>query len=224
MSKVTLKILQARLQQFMNHEIPDVQAVFRKGRGTRDQTANIHWIIEKAREFQGKKKSTSASLTMPKSLTVWITTNCGKFLEMGILDHLTCLQRNLYAGQETTVRTGHGTRDWFQIEKGLPQSCVLSPRLFKFYTRFISDAQSCLTLCNPMKCSTPGFPVYHQLLELTQTHVYRVSDAIQPSHPRSSPSPPDFNLFQHQGLFKQVSSSHQMAKELEFQLQHQSFQ
>ena len=90
--------------------------------------------------------------------------------------------------------------------------------------QFSSVAQSCLTLCNPTDCSMPGFPVHHQLLELTQTHVLRVSDAIQPYHPLSSPSPPAFNLSQHQGLFKWVSSSHQVAKVLEFKLQHQSFQ
>ena len=87
-----------------------------------------------------------------------------------------------------------------------------------------SVSQSCPTLCHLMDCSTPGFPVHHQLPELTQTHVHRVSDIIQPSHPLSSPSPPAFNLFQHQDLFKWVSSSHQEAKVLEFQLQHQSFQ
>ena len=85
-------------------------------------------------------------------------------------------------------------------------------------------AQSCPTLCDPMNCSTPGLPVHHQLLESTQTHVHWVSDVIQPSHPLSSPSPPALNLSQHQGLFKWVSSSHQVAKVLEFQLQHQSFQ
>ena len=90
--------------------------------------------------------------------------------------------------------------------------------------QFISVAQSCLTLCDPMNCSTPGLPVHHQLLESTQTHVHRVSDAIQPSHLLSSPSPPAFNLSQPQGLFQWVSSSHQVAKVLEFQLQHQSFQ
>ena len=90
--------------------------------------------------------------------------------------------------------------------------------------QFSSDAQSCPTLCDPVDCSTPGFPVYHQLPELAQTHVHRVSDAIQPSHPLLSPSPPAFNLSQHQGLFLWVSSSHQVAKVLEFQLQHQSFQ
>ena len=89
---------------------------------------------------------------------------------------------------------------------------------------FSSVAQSCPTLCNPMNRSMPGLPVHHQLPESTQTHVHRVSDAIQPSHPLSSPSPPSFNLSQHQGLFQRVSSSHQVAKVLEFQLQHQSFQ
>ena len=85
-------------------------------------------------------------------------------------------------------------------------------------------AASCLTLCNPMDCSTPGLPVHHQLLEFTQTHVHWVSDAIQPSHPLSPPPPPAFNLSQPQGLFKWVSSLHQVAKVLEFPLQHQSFQ
>ena len=90
--------------------------------------------------------------------------------------------------------------------------------------QFSSVAQSCPTLCDPMNRSTPGLPVHHQLLEFTQTHVYRVSDAIQPSHPLSSPSPPTFNHSQDRGLFQCVSSSHQVAKVLEFQLQHQSFQ
>ena len=90
--------------------------------------------------------------------------------------------------------------------------------------QFSSLDQSCPTLCDPMNCSTPGLPVHHQLLEFTQTHVHRVSDAIQPSHPLSSPSPPAPNLSQHQGLFQWVSSLHEVAKVLEFQLQHQSFQ
>jgi len=93
-----LKILQARLQQYMNHELPDVQAGFKKGRGTRDQIVNTHWILEKARDFQ--KTSTSALLTMPKPLTVWITTNCGKFFKRW--EYLNYLLRNLYAGQEAT--------------------------------------------------------------------------------------------------------------------------
>ena len=115
--KVMLKILQARLQQYVNHGLPDVQAGFRKGRGTRDQTANICWIIENAREFQ--KNIYFCFLIMPKPLMVWTTINCGRFWkrgilkEMGIPDHLTCLLRNLYTSQEATVRTGHGSTDWF---------------------------------------------------------------------------------------------------------------
>ena len=104
-----LKILQARIQQYVNHELPDVQAGFRKGRGTRDQIANIRWIMEKAKS--SRKTSISALLTMPRPLTVWITINWKILKEMGIPDHLTCLLRNLYAGQEATVRTGHGTTD-----------------------------------------------------------------------------------------------------------------
>ena len=106
-SKVMLKILQARLQRYTNRECLDVQAGFRKSRGTRDQIANISWIMEKQESF--RKTSISTLLTMPKPLTMWTTTSCGKFLEMGIPEHLTCLLRNLYAGQEATVRTGHGT-------------------------------------------------------------------------------------------------------------------
>ena len=120
----------------MINELPDVQAGFRKGRGNRDQIANIPWIIDKAREFQ--KKSTSALLTMPKPLTVWITKKLWKILKvMGIPDHLTCLLRTLYAGQEATVRTGHGTTDWFQIGKGVHQGCVLSPCLLNLYAEYI---------------------------------------------------------------------------------------
>ena len=143
--KVMLKILQASLQQYMKLDLSDVQAGFRKGRRTRDQITNIHWTIEKAREFQ-KKTFTSALLTRPKPLTVSV--------------------------------------------------------------QFSSVPQSRLTLYNAMNCSTPGFPVHHQLLESTQTHVHWVSDAIQPSHPLSSPSPPALNLSQQQGLFKWVSSLH----------------
>ena len=95
---------------------------------------------------------------------------------------------------------------------------------FKKWHQFSSVAESCMTLCYPMDCSMPGFHVHHQLPELTQIHVHRISDAIQPPHPLSSPSPPTFNLSQHQGLFQWVSSSHEVAKVLEFQLQHQSFQ
>ena len=96
--------------------------------------------------------------------------------------------------------------------------------IFLWWYQFSSVAQSCLTLCDPMNHSTPGLLIHHQLLEFTQTHVHRVSDAIQPSHPLLSPSPPALNLSQHQGLLKWVSSLHQMVKVLKFQPQHQSFQ
>ena len=110
-----LKILQATLQQYVNWTLPDVQAGFRKGRGTRDQTANIPWIIKKAREFQNT--SISALLTMQKPLTVWITTNCGKFLKRWEYQTTLPASWNLCAGQEATFITGHGTTDWFQIGK-----------------------------------------------------------------------------------------------------------
>ena len=132
-SKVMLKILQASLQQYMNRELPDVQAGFRKGR---DQIANICWIIEKAREFH-------------KNIYFWLIDYAKAFdcvdhnkpwkilKEMGIPEHLTCLLRNLYAGQEATVRTGHGTTDWFQLGKEVRQGCILSPCLFNFYAEYI---------------------------------------------------------------------------------------
>ena len=115
---VMLKILQARLQQYVNCELPDVQAGFRKGRGTRDQIANIHWIIKKAREFQ---KNIYFCITDYAKVFDYVDHNkLWKILkEVGTPDHLTCLLRNLYAGQEATVRTGHGTTDWFQIGKGV---------------------------------------------------------------------------------------------------------
>ena len=130
------KVLQARLQQYMNRELPDVQAGFRKDRGTRDQIANIHWIFEKAREFQ--KNIYFCFIDYTKAFD-WVDHNkLWKILkEMGIPDHLTCLLRNLYAGQEATVRTGHGTMHWFQIGKGVCQGCILSPCLFNFYAEYI---------------------------------------------------------------------------------------
>ena len=112
-----LKILQAKLQQYMNCELPDVQAGFRKGRGTRDQIANTCWIMEKAREFQ-------------KNIYF-----C--FQEMGIPGHLTCLLRNLYADQEAIIRTGYGTMDWFHIGKGVCQGCILLSCLFNLYAEYI---------------------------------------------------------------------------------------
>ena len=115
----------------MNCELPDVQAGFRKGRGTRDQIANIRWIMEKAREFQ--KSIYFCFIDYAKAFDCVDHKKLWKILqEMGIPDHLTCFLRNLYAGQEATVRTGHGTTDWFQIGKGVRQGCVLSPCLFNF--------------------------------------------------------------------------------------------
>ena len=131
-----LKILQVRLQQYVNHELPDVQAGFRKGRGTRDQIANIRWIMEKPREFQ--KNIYFCFLDYAKAFDCMDHKKLWKILkEMGIPDHLTCLFRSLYAGQEATVTTGHGTTDWFQIGKGVRQGCILSPCLFNFYAEYI---------------------------------------------------------------------------------------
>ena len=124
-----LKILQARLQQYVNRKLPDVQAGFRKGRGTRDQIANICWIIEKAREFQ--KNIYFCFIDCAKAFDCVGQNKLWKILkEMGVPDHLTCLLRNLYAGQEATVRTGCGPTDWFQIGKGVHQGCILLPCLF----------------------------------------------------------------------------------------------
>ena len=121
-----LKILQARLQQYVNRELPDVQAGFRKGRGTREQIANILWITEKAREFQ--KNIYFCCINYARTFDCVDHNTLRKILkEMGTPYHLTGLLRNLYAGQEATVRTGHGTTDWFQIGKGVRQGCILSP-------------------------------------------------------------------------------------------------
>ena len=128
-SKVMLKILKARLQQYTNRELPDVQADFRKDKGTRDQIANIRWIMEKAREFQ--KNMYFCFIDYAKAFDCVDHNKLWKILkEMGIPDHLTCLLRTLYAGQEAPVITGHGTTDWFQIGKGVRQGCILSPCLF----------------------------------------------------------------------------------------------
>ena len=131
-----LKIFQARLQQYVNHELPDVQTGFRKGRGTRDQIANICWIMEKAKEFQ--KNIYFCFIDYAKDFDCVDHNKLWKFLkEMGIPDHLTCLLRNLYAGQEAPLRTGHGTTDWFQIGRGERQGYILSPCLFNFYAEYI---------------------------------------------------------------------------------------
>ena len=124
-----LKLLQARLQQYVKCELPDVQAGFRKGRGTRDQIAKTHWIIKKEREFQ--KNIYFCFIDCAKAFDCVDHNRLWKILqEMGIQNHLTCLLRNLYAGEEATVRTGHGTTAWFQTGKGARQGCVLSPCLF----------------------------------------------------------------------------------------------
>ena len=151
-----LKILQARLQQYVNHELPDVQAGFRKGRGARDcqhlldhqKSKRVpekhlfllycqHLLDHQKKQESSRKMFISALLTIPKPLTLWITINWKILKEMGIPDHLSCLLRNLYAGQEATVRTGHGTKDWFQIGKGVRQGCILSPCLFNLYAEYI---------------------------------------------------------------------------------------
>ena len=120
----------------MNWEVPDVQSGFRKGRGTRDQIANICWITEKAREFQ--KTIYFCFIDYAKVFDCVDNNKLWKILkEMGIPDHLTCLLRNLYAGQEATVRTGHKTIDWFQTRKGLRQGCILPPCLFNLYAEYI---------------------------------------------------------------------------------------
>ena len=126
----------------MNHELPDVQAGFRKGRGTREKIANIHWIIEKAKEF--RKNICFCFIDYAKAFDYVDHNKLWKILqEMGIPDHLTCLLRNLYAGQEATVRTGHGTTEWFQIGKGVRQGCMLS---------------SCyLTYMQSISCEIPGW-------------------------------------------------------------------
>ena len=131
-----LKILQARLQQDVNHELPDVQAGLRKSRGTRDQIANICWIMEKAREFQ--KIIYFCFIDYAKAFDYVDHNKLWKILkELRIPDHLTFLLRNLYVGQEATVRTGHGTTDWSQIGKGVRQGSILSPCLFNLYAEYI---------------------------------------------------------------------------------------
>ena len=120
----------------MNCELPDVQAGFRKGRGTRDQISNIHWIIEKQREFQ--KNIYFCFIDYTKVFDGVGNNKLLKILQvMGTPDHLTCLQRNLYAGQEATIRTRHGTTDWFQMGKGLCQDCILTPCLCNLYADYI---------------------------------------------------------------------------------------
>ena len=150
-SKVTFKILQARLQQYVNWELPNVQAGFGKGRGTRYQIANIYWIIEKAREFQ--KNIDFCFIDCAKTFDCVDHNKMWKILkEMGLPDHLTCLLRNLCAGQETTVRIRHGTTDWFKIGKGVWQGCISPPCLFN--------------LLQNTSCEMPGWMSYKLELRL----------------------------------------------------------
>ena len=133
-SKVILKILQARLQQHVNQELSDVQTGFIKSRGTRDQIANVHWIIEKSREFQ-------KNIYFIDYATAFDCVDHDKLWkivkEMGIPNHLTCLLRKLYAGQEAIIKTQHGTTDWFKFGKAIRQACILSPCLFNFHSGYI---------------------------------------------------------------------------------------
>ena len=150
-SKAMLKILQDRLQQYMNCELPHVQAGFRKGRRTRDKFSKIHWIMEKARVFQKNIYFCFSdyvnTFDCVDNSKLWKVQK-----EMGMLNHLICLLRNLYAGQEATVRTGHGTTDSFQIGEGVCQGCILPPCLFNFYAEYImrnaglDEAQAGITI------------------------------------------------------------------------------
>ena len=155
-SKVMLTILQARLQQYVNWKLPDVQAGFRKGRRTIDQIVNICCIIKKARE--SRRTSTSALLTMPKPLTVWITTNWKILEEIVIPDHLTCLLRNLYTGQEATVRTRHGTMDCLQIGEEVHPNC---------HTVYLTSMQ--------IACEMPGW-MKHKLESILLGYISITSD------------------------------------------------
>ena len=131
-----LKILQARLQQYVNHEIANVQAGFRESRRTRDQIANMHWIIEKAREF--RKNIYFCFIDYAKVFDCVDHSKLWNILKEKVIpDHLMCLLRNLYAGQEATVRIRHGTTEWYQIGKGVHQDCILSPCLFNLYAEYI---------------------------------------------------------------------------------------
>ena len=154
-----LRILQASLQQYVNWELPNVQVGFRKGRGTREQIANIPWIMEKTREFL--KNATSASLAMIKPLTVWITANWKIQKEMWIPDHLTCFLRSLYTNQEERVRIKHGTTDWFQIGKRVHWGSILSPA-------YLTSMQS-------TSCKMPGW-MNHKLESRLQGEISITSD------------------------------------------------
>ena len=164
-----LKILQARLQQYVNCELPDLQAGFRKGRGTRDQIANICWIIEKATEFQ--KSIYFCFIVYAKAFDCMDHNELWKILkEMGIPDYLIYLLRNRYAGQEATVRTGHGTTNWFQLGKGVCQSCILPPCLYTRYRHL--EYSPCPTGTQPHPPYQPSPTTVVHLLQVVNLHEY----------------------------------------------------
>ena len=193
-SKVMLKILQARLQQYVNRELPDVQAGFRKGRGTRDQIANICWIMEKARVFQ--RNICFCFIDYAKAFDCVDHNKLWKILkEMGIPERLTCLLRNLYASQEAAVRTGHGTTGWLQIGKGVRQGCILSPCLFNFYSEYImrntglEEAQGGIKIAgrisNPLNIRLSGSSVHgiSQARILKWVYIFSSRGSSQPRNP-----------------------------------------
>ena len=162
--------------------------------------------------MNSRKTSTSVSLTIQKALTLWITTNWKILKEVGIANHLICLLRNLYAGQEATIRTLHRTADWFKIGKGVCHACTLSPCLFSLYAELFLFSCPVMSDCDPMCFSMPGLPVPHHLLKIAQVHVYCFRDAIYSSCPLLPSSPSAFNLSQHQEHFQRVSCSYQPTK------------
>ena len=189
----------------MNWELPDIQAGFRKGRGTRDQIANICWIIEKAREFQ---KNTYFSFTdYTKAFDCVDHNKQWKILqEMGIPDHLTCLLRSLYAGQEAIFRTGHGTKGWLQIGKGVRQGYILSTCLYNLYAEFGSlQSLSCVqlfatpwTAAHQASCPSPTPGVYSNSCALSRWCHPAISSSVVPfsSYPQSLPASESFPMSQ----------------------------
>ena len=164
-----LKILQVRLQQYVNQELLDVQTGFRAWQSRFTQKAEEPEIKLPTSAGSSKSKRVPGKVSTSVYAKTFDCMDYNKLWkivkEMGMPDHFICLLRNLYAGQEVTVKTRHRTMDRFQIGKGVSQGCILSPCLFNLEAEFSSVAQLCPTLCNPMNCSTPGLPVHHQLLE-----------------------------------------------------------
>ena len=185
-------------QQYVNQKLPDIQAEFRKDRRTRNQIANIRWTIEK--QENSRKTSTSALLITLKSLTMWITTNCGKFLEIGIPNHLTCFLQNLYVGQEATVRTRHGTTDLFKIGKGVHQGCILLPCFssVQFSHSVVSDSLRLHGLQHARPpCPSPTPRVHSNSCPSSQWCHPTISSSVIPfSCPQSFPASGSFQMSQ----------------------------